>query len=197
MSKLGGSFSLFSPDTISSQASKVAVGKNKEHEIFVDVYEKISMIFNASGYVINSSIDGCIQMKSYLHGNPPLKLMLNDDVVMAGSANTVGGKVVLDDYNFHESVNYSDFELNKALKITPPEGEFIVMNYRVTTDFNAPFRVHAYFEESNPYKLEFVVKVRVASIYSSKQPSPRRSLPHLSMSNSLCPKTPAVLGLKS
>lgn len=102
------------------------------------------MIFNASGYVINSSIDGCIQMKSYLHGNPSLKLILNDDVVVAGS--TTPGKVVLDDFNFHESVNYSEFELNKALKITPPEGEFIVMNYRVTTDFNAPFRVHAYFE---------------------------------------------------
>lgn len=63
------------------------------------------MIFNASGYVINSSIDGCIQMKSYLHGNPSLKLILNDDVVVAGS--TTQGKVVLDDFNFHESVNYS------------------------------------------------------------------------------------------
>lgn len=155
--KIGGTFSLFSSDTVSSNASKIAVGKNKEHEIFVDVYEKISMIFNASGYVINSSIDGCIQMKSYLHGNPALKLMLNDDVVVAGGPTS--GKVVLDDYNFHESVNYSEFELNKALKITPPEGEFIVMNYRVTTDFNAPFRVHAFFEESNPYKLELVVKV--------------------------------------
>lgn len=119
-SKVGGTFSIFSSDTVSSNASKVAVGKNKEHEIFVDVYEKISMIFNASGYVINSSIDGCIQMKSYLHGNPALKLMLNDDVVVTGGA--TGGKVVLDDFNFHESVNYSEFELNKALKITPPEG---------------------------------------------------------------------------
>ena len=34
------------------------------------------------------------------------------------------------------------------------------MNYRVTTDFNAPFRVHAFFEESNPYKLELVVKLK-------------------------------------
>jgi AP-4 complex subunit mu-1 len=35
---------------------------------------------------------------------------------------------------------------NKALKISPPEGEFIVMNYRITTDFNAPFKVFAFFE---------------------------------------------------
>jgi AP-4 complex subunit mu-1 len=46
------------------------------------------MLFNASGYVINSSIDGCIQMKSYLHGNPPLKLMLNEDLCMVGTTNT-------------------------------------------------------------------------------------------------------------
>ena len=77
------------------------------------------MLFNASGYVINSSIDGCIQMKSYLHGNPPLKLMLNDDLVVSGQGK---GTIVIDDCNFHESVNYQEFEMNKALKINPPEG---------------------------------------------------------------------------
>jgi len=48
----------------------------------VDVFEKISVLFNASGYVINSSIEGCIQMKSYLTGNPPLRLALNEDLVV-------------------------------------------------------------------------------------------------------------------
>lgn len=63
------------------------------------MYEKISILFNASGYVINSSIDGAIQMKSYLLGNPALKLILNEDIVMADT-NMPGG-VVLDDCNFH------------------------------------------------------------------------------------------------
>jgi AP-4 complex subunit mu-1 len=40
------------------------------------------MLFNTSGYVINSSIDGCIQMKSFLQGNPPLKLILNQDLAI-------------------------------------------------------------------------------------------------------------------
>lgn len=48
----------------------------------MDVFEKISVLFNASGYVINSSIEGCIQMKSYLTGNPPLRLALNEDLVV-------------------------------------------------------------------------------------------------------------------
>ena len=69
-------FSLFSSNTVNSSASSSAsVSKNTHNEIFDDVYEKISMLFNSSGYVINSAIDGCIQMKSYLAGNPALKLM--------------------------------------------------------------------------------------------------------------------------
>lgn len=114
-------WNIFSSSTAPSDASKISVNKNKENEIYVDVIEKINMLFNASGYLINSSVDGFIQMKSYLHGNPNLKLSLNDDLVTAGSNNT-NGSVVLEDCNFHESVNYSEFEMTKALKITPPEG---------------------------------------------------------------------------
>jgi AP-4 complex subunit mu-1 len=50
---------------------------------------------------------------------------------------------------------------NKALKINPPEGEFIVMNYRITTDFNAPFKVFAFFETETPFKLVLTVKVKL------------------------------------
>jgi AP-4 complex subunit mu-1 len=81
-------------------------------------------------------------MKSYLVGNPALKLILNEDITMADS--NVPGVVVLDDCNFHESVNYSEFIVNKSLRIDPPEGEFVVMNYRITSDFTAPFKVFAF-----------------------------------------------------
>ena len=59
-------------------------------------------------------------MKSYLNNNPPLKLILSEDIVMADS-NSIGN-VVLDDCNFHESVNYSEFLVNKSLRIDPSEG---------------------------------------------------------------------------
>jgi len=38
-------------------------------------------------------------MKSYLLGNPALKLLLNDDIAMAES--NTPGSIVLDDCNFH------------------------------------------------------------------------------------------------
>ena len=57
-------------------------GKSDKNEIFVDIFEKLSVLFNAEGEIINSAIDGVIQMKSYLRGNPDLRLVLNDDLVV-------------------------------------------------------------------------------------------------------------------
>jgi len=98
-------------------------------------------------------------MKSYLSGNPPLKLALNDDLII-GKAGPSNEGVILDDCNFHECVNTSDFDLNRTLKINPPDGEFIVMNYRVTSDFQAPFRVFPFIDEVSNYKLEMTLKIR-------------------------------------
>ena len=52
------------------------------NEIFVDILERLTMLFAANGSVVNSTIDGCIQMKSYLAGNPELRLALNEDLVV-------------------------------------------------------------------------------------------------------------------
>lgn len=60
--------------------SQITDKKNMKNEIFVDIFEKLSVLFNSNGFIINSSIDGVIQMKSYLQGNPELRLVLNDDL---------------------------------------------------------------------------------------------------------------------
>ena len=68
--------------------------------------------------------------------------------------------MVLDDANFHECVDLRDFEAMKTLIINPPDGEFLVMNYRFNSEFAAPFRIYPFIDELNQYKLQFVVKVR-------------------------------------
>ena len=102
-------------------------------------------------------------MKSYLKGNPELKMILNDDIVV-GRQNTKSSinSVVLDDCNFHECVNAKDFETLKTLKISPPNGEFVVMNYRINSEFQAPFRIYPFIDELNTYKLQFIVKIKAA-----------------------------------
>ncbi|CAM6034478.1 unnamed protein product [Sphagnum compactum] len=143
-------------------------GGKKQEEVFVDIIEKISVTFNSSGYILTSEIDGTIQMKSYLSGNPEIKVGLNDDISIghAGSGSyeygTGGGvgMVLLDDCNFHESVRLDDFELDRTLTLIPPDGEFPIMNYRMTQEFKPPFKVYPVIEEAGPFKAEVVLKVR-------------------------------------
>ena len=133
--------------------------KKSRNEIFVDILERLTVTFNSTGYIISQEIDGCIQMKSYLSGNPQLRLALNPDLAIGAGGGSYGG-VVLDDANFHECANLDEFEETKTMVISPPEGEFVVMNYRVSGDFHAPFRVFPFVEDMSKDRIELVVKVR-------------------------------------
>ncbi|URE08614.1 Adaptor complexes medium subunit family [Musa troglodytarum] len=135
-------------------------GGRKREEIFVDIIEKISVTFSSSGYILTSEIDGTIQMKSYLTGNPEIRLALNEDLTIGrGSASVYdyrsssGGAVILDDCNFHESVRLDSFDADRTLTLIPSDGEFAVMNYRMTQEFKPPFRVNALIEEAGQLKI--------------------------------------------
>eukprot|EP01033_Poteriospumella_lacustris_P014343 gene14343-10246_t len=157
--------------TKSSSASNVPItmknarGGNNKNEIYVDIIERLTVLFNANGFVVNSSIDGSINMKSFLSGNPELRLALNEDLIIgkdnALSAGRGGaGAVVLDDCIFHECVHLDEFESARTLHFLPPDGEFAVLSYRVTTDFRVPFKLYPTIEESSPYRLEVTIVLR-------------------------------------
>ncbi|KMZ68436.1 AP-4 complex subunit mu [Zostera marina] len=142
-------------------------GGRKREEIFVDIIEKISVTFSSSGYILTSEIDGTIQMKSYLSGNPEIRLALNEDLRIGerggsshGYGSSTGGVVILDDCNFHESIHLDSFDVDRTLSLVPPDGEFSVMNYRMTQEFKPPFHVVALIEESGSCKAEVTIKVR-------------------------------------
>ncbi|KAF3974945.1 hypothetical protein ACB098_01G051600 [Castanea mollissima] len=142
-------------------------GGRKREEIFVDIIEKISVTFSSSGYILTSEIDGTIQMKSYLSGNPEIRLALNDDLSIGRGGSSIydygnssgSGSVILDDCNFHESVHLDNFDIDRTLALVPPDGEFPVMNYRMTQEFRTPFRINALIEEVGPLKAEVILKV--------------------------------------
>ncbi|XP_058221277.1 AP-4 complex subunit mu [Rhododendron vialii] len=140
----------------------------KREEIFVDIIEKISVTFSSSGYILTSEIDGTIQMKSYLSGNPEIRLALNDDLSIGRGGRSIydysgssgSGAVILDDCNFHESVHLDSFDVDRTLSLVPPDGEFPVMNYRITQEFKPPFRINALIEQAGPLKAEVILKIR-------------------------------------
>jgi AP-4 complex subunit mu-1 len=151
--------------TKESSASNMSVmnfgnstGKNK-NEIFVDIIERLTVLFNSEGQVVNNSIDGTILMKSFLSGNPELRLALNEDLVV-GKDNKSLGSVVLDDCNFHERVYLDEFESQRVLHFYPPDGEFAAVNYRITSDFRTPFRLFTTVEVVSEFKLDFICTIR-------------------------------------
>ncbi|CAM9360798.1 unnamed protein product, partial [Ectocarpus sp. 12 AP-2014] len=70
------------------------------------------------------------------------------------------GSVVLDDCNFHECAKLDEFESMRQLSFTPPDGEFVLLNYRINAEFRCPFRLFPSVGDIDPYRMEVVVIVR-------------------------------------
>ena len=152
---------MFNRNTKSNENTKRSItvtnDAKSKNEIYVDVIEKITCLFSKSGTIISSGIDGCIKMKSYLKNSPELRVVLTDDVII-GKTSFSAGRMELAGYNFAQSARTKDFESQRTLYIIPPEGEFILMNYRINNEFAPPFRIYTIIEESD-YKLELRIKL--------------------------------------
>jgi len=111
---------------------------------------------------VNSTIDGCSQMKSYLVGNPELRLVLNEDLIIGKESTPANayGRVVFGDVSFHDCVNLREFEHGRTLSFYPPDGEFVVLNYRLTGDYRTPFCIFPAVEEMGPRSFEITITVR-------------------------------------
>ena len=160
-------------------------GRPSKNEIFVDILERINLVFSSEGDVVNSSIDGCIQLKSYLAGNPNIQVALNENLVIGPGA---GAGCTLASCNFHESVDLKEFQQNKVLSFTPPTGEFVLMNYRFINDFSPPFRIVPTLTKVHEHQMELVVKLHADFKRSLSATNVRVIIP--------VPKSTATVGLK-
>ena len=133
----------------------------ENEEVFVDILEKVTALFNSHGFLMNGYIDGCIIFKSFLNGKPEIEIGISSYVSGWIEQNTE-----LKDFNFHKSVDYKRFCQDKVLTIDPPPGEIVVMNYRITEQVDVPFKIFPYIEKINTYKYEVVVKLK--SMFSNK-----------------------------
>ena len=161
---------IFNRNTKSHDSTKKSItvtnNEKSKNEIYVDVIEKLTCLFGKNGTIISSGIDGCIKMKSYLKNSPELKVVLSDDVII-GKSSYKAGRMELAGYNFAQSARTKDFESQRTIYIIPPEGEFILMNYRINNEFTPPFRIYTIVEESD-YKLELRIKLASSYHYSKK-----------------------------
>lgn len=73
--------------------------------MFVEILEKLSAVFNVSGFAIYIKINGMILIKNYIHNRLNLRLQLNEEFQMGSEqtlANTYHGVSLGYDGRAHE-----------------------------------------------------------------------------------------------
>lgn len=70
-------------------------------EYYIAIYPSLILYYQSvviiQGYILTSEIDGTIQMKSYLTGNPEIRLALNEDLgIGRGGTSAYGTSLTCD-----------------------------------------------------------------------------------------------------
>ncbi|KAJ3552044.1 hypothetical protein NM688_g4365 [Phlebia brevispora] len=133
----------------------------RKNEVFLDVIESVNLLVNANGNVVRSEILGAVKMKCYLSGMPELRLGLNDKVMFESTGRTARGKAIeMEDVKFHQCVRLSRFENDRTISFIPPDGEFELMSYRLSTPVKPLVWVEAAVEYHKGSRVEYMVKVK-------------------------------------
>lgn len=133
----------------------------RKNEVFLDVVESVNLLVNSNGAVIRSEILGAVKMKCYLSGMPELRLGLNDKVMFETTGRTSRGKSIeMEDVKFHQCVRLSRFENDRTISFIPPDGEFELMSYRLSTPIKPLIWVEAAVDSHRGSRVEYTVKVK-------------------------------------
>jgi AP-1 complex subunit mu len=135
--------------------------RHKKNEVFLDVVEKLSLLVASNGSVLRSEIIGALKMRCLLTGMPELKLGLNDKLQFEATGRQSKGKAIeLEDTKFHQCVRLSRFESDRTISFIPPDGEFELMSYRLSTHVKPLIWVEAVIESQSSCRLEYMVKAK-------------------------------------
>jgi len=135
--------------------------KYAKNEVFLDVVESVNLMVNSNGQVVNSEVLGALRMRTYLTGMPECKLGLNDKVMLQAQAKgTKGKQVELEDIKFHQCVRLARFENDRTISFIPPDGQFDLMNYRITTPTKPLIWVEATVERPSRSRVEYTIKLK-------------------------------------
>ena len=154
-------------DVINSEVSRAPGIKYKINQAFLDVVEKVNSLISHKGEMLRSEVVGQINMKTLLSGMPVLKLGLNDKIFYQVSGKSTSSKTIeMDDLKFHNCVNMNKFESERIIEFTPPDGTFVLMNYRLNLQLKPLIWVEVKITNITDTKYEY--KVKAKSNYKNK-----------------------------
>jgi len=141
-----------------------------KNEVFLDVGEELNILISSNGEVIRSEIFGKIKVRSYLSGLPELKLGLND-VFQVDTTQTkknitddkedTGQRkpVEMEDVSFHQCVNLTRFEKDGIISFVPPDGDFELLTYRLSTNVKPLIMVEPVVDNHGS-KIDYLIKIK-------------------------------------
>lgn len=132
--------------------------KYRKNEVFLDVIESINLLANANGSVLRSEIIGSIKMRAYLSGMPELRLGLNDRVLFQNTGRGKSKSVELEDVKFNQCVRLSRFETDRTISFIPPDGEFELMSYRLSSEIRPLIWIESVIERHAHSRVEYMIK---------------------------------------
>jgi len=155
------------PDGVTGRYPWRATGiKHKRNEVFLDVIEKVNLLVANNGSILRSEVEGIVQVKSVLSGMPELRLGLNDRLQLNAAGAAKGQKanqpknIEMEDVKFHQCVSLSRFDSDRVISFVPPDGEFVLLSYRLTTNIKPLFWIEAIVESHAHSRIEYLIKIR-------------------------------------
>jgi len=99
--------------------------KYATNEIFFDIIEEMDSVVDINGMVISSSVYGTVNCLCKLSGMPDLTLRWTNPRL-------------IDDASFHPCVRYNRYEMDRVISFVPPDGNFVLMKYRIYQTIQPP-----------------------------------------------------------
>ncbi|KAG8430950.1 hypothetical protein GDO86_019671 [Hymenochirus boettgeri] len=135
-----------------------------QNEIFLDVTERMTVAIRANGSFLKADVQGELRLKTFYPNCPELRIGVSEEFCVGSSElRGYGSAVRVDSCQFHESVKLDEFESNRILKVSPPQGELTVMQYQVSDSLTTtlPFHVFPSLErEPGSSHLRIYLKLR-------------------------------------
>ena len=148
-----------------------------KNEVFLDVVESVNILVSAKGQVLRSEVLGAIKMNVHLSGMPELRLGLNDKVQIdtgrsssgRGGSGSSGGSsggerrrntIEMEDVHFHQCVKLNKFDVSHAITFVPPDGEFELMTYRLSTHVKPMIWIEAAIDRHAHSRIEYIIKAK-------------------------------------
>ncbi|GCC25496.1 hypothetical protein chiPu_0003906 [Chiloscyllium punctatum] len=132
--------------------------KYRRNELFMDVIESINFLVNARGCVVHSEILGQILINCCLSGMPEVTLCFNDNALF--NQNPRENVVDFEDVKFHSCVRLSRFENERVISFIPPDKDFELMSYRITSQVQPYLFVEANVQRYTHSRIEITAKVK-------------------------------------